>query len=99
MTKNLFKRREYRYGFYGVLIGILFNILDVFLRKTDVGINIILALMRLPTLIISIIKPCPYTGFGCLYYGVDFALFTSPLYLGLLGFLIGLVMEKLRKND
>ena len=98
MTHTWNTKLRFKYGFYGILIGILFNVLDIFLKKTDIGINIILAMMRLPTLIISIIKPCPYTGFGCLYYGVDFALVTSPLYLGFIGFIIGLLMKKLGKK-
>lgn len=87
-----------KYGFVGIALGCLIIFFAWFVRitKSDLGLNIILALMYIPTEILSFFRPCPYTGFGCLYYGVDLMVFTSPVYLGLLGFLLGELIEKWR---
>ena len=93
MFKNLFRKIEIKYGLYGVLLGFLIIIFDKFFSSTEFGLNIVLTLVSIPTRIISLINPCQLKGFGCLYYGVDLAVFNSTIYLGILGFLIGTLVK------
>jgi hypothetical protein len=100
INKKIFEKPSLKYGVVGIILGILIIFFTWFVRLTnsDIGLNIILALMYIPTEILSFFRPCPSSGFGCLYYGVNFALFTAPIYLGLLGFFIGYLVEKIQKK-
>lgn len=95
--KHFIKKTEVRYSLWGIIIGFIIIIYAEFVYYTKIGGNILLALTFLPTMIFGLIKSCPPTSL-CLYYGVDLAVFTAPIYLGILGFLIGLFIEKLRKK-
>ena len=89
-----------KYAFLGVFIGIFLIVLSYIISYTirHKGNNFLILLFYIPNRVYTHFFPCPYTGLGCLYYGLDIVTYLSPIYLGILGFLIGLLVEKLRKK-
>lgn len=100
MVSKLFSKITIRYGIYGCLLGFILILVMYIAGYTHSysTIDFLIILMYIPTRIYIKFFPCSFEGGDCLFYGLEEVLFASPIYLGFLGFLTGLLVEKLRKK-
>ena len=61
-------------------------------------IDFLILLMYIPTRIYVKFFPCTFEGGDCLFYGIEEVIFYSPLYLAILGILIGLIIGIIKKK-
>lgn len=98
INKEILKKPRIKYAAIGIGFGIFVYIFSLFTYSTNFGEIVVNALIILPfrlyLYIYDILNLCP----GCADKAFGLALITMPIYLGLLGFFIGILREKLRKK-
>ena len=92
-----------KYTIFGTVTGLFVSLISfVSLRYNTVEIlgNILVYIpFKIYEFIYQILHICPYDlKSECGWFGLDLVIFTAPIYWGLLGFLIGLLVGKLRKK-
>jgi len=98
INKKIFEKTKIKYGLIGFGVGILIYVFGVFFYHINIVETFINILIYLPfkfyLKIYNILNLCP----GCVDNAFGLALVTMPIYLGLLGFLIGYIIEKIKKK-
>ncbi|HLC73008.1 MAG TPA: hypothetical protein VJH20_00055 [Candidatus Nanoarchaeia archaeon] len=87
-----------KFGLYGILLGTFLILFMYVVGSTLYGRDFLIYLMYIPIRIYIKFFPCSLDRGDCMFYGLEEMIFASPIYLGFLGFLIGILIEKLRKK-
>ena len=99
INKEIFKKPRIKYAAIGIGFGIFIYIFSLFAYSTNFGEIVVNALIILPfklyLKIYDMLNLCP----GCADNAFGLALITMPVYLGIIGFLIGLLIEKLTNKN
>ncbi len=96
INKRIFKRPRVKYGIIGLVIGILTYIYGIFAYSTKSGEFFINSIISLPfqfyLKLFKLFNLCP----RCVDEVFGLAIVTMPIFICILGYLIGLLIEKLR---
>jgi len=62
-------------------------------------IDLLIAIMFIPLRIYTHFWHCSETGMGaCLFWGLEEVIFASPIYFGIIGFLLGFIIDKIKSS-
>ena len=104
INKITFKKPRIKYGIIGFCFLILIYILSILTYTTihfvENFVNVLIIIpFELYLRVYPLLNICPYNlKSECILYGLNLVIFTAPIYYGILGFLIGWFIEKIRKK-